>query len=524
MFQYALSVVIFLPILTGLAMLLFPFSKGVARFTGFAVTIVTLLLGFELFLGFDGNGAMQYVESRPWIESLGISYGLGIDGISLMVLMVNVVLFPLVFVLFKSRTKGYYGSLLIAQGAMAGAICATDLVLFYIFWEIMLLPIFFMIGLYGGEKRLAATLKITIYTIAGSLLMLVGLIYVGVCHHAQFGNWTFDIVQLGALNLSGGYAILAFFMFMVAFAIKIPLFPFHTWLPDGYSEAPTATTFVLSAIMAKIGVYAVIRFVIPIFDIEFARWAILLSLSGVVGMMYCGLAAIAQKDIKRMLAFSSASHMGIIGLGVFCMNVQALTGSLFQIAAHATSTGVLFLFVGLLEERMETREIKALGGIAYQAPIFATFFAIAMLASVGLPGTSGFIGEFLIILGAIKFSTFIGVLAGTTLVIGVCYMLWMFQRVFFEKPNKLTSTFTDLSKGEIIAFVPVILLIMAMGIFPQTFIKKIEPAAQQQVAQFSTAEQARFAKQLQPQKENEVKNQPGKRGLDGIRFLTFQGH
>jgi len=494
MFQYALSVMIFLPILAGLAMLLCPIGKGAARLLGFFVSIIILLLGVEIFLGFSGSGGMQYVENRLWIESLGISYGLGIDGISLLVLMAASILFPMVFSIFKTKTKGYYANLLIAQGAMIGAICATDLVLFYIFWEVMLLPIFFMIGLYGGEKRLSATIKITIYTIAGSLLMLAALIYVGVSYHAQFGKWTFDIVQLGALNLSGGYAVLAFIMFMVAFAIKIPLFPFHTWLPDAYTEAPTPTTFVLSAIMAKIGVYAVIRFVIPVFEIEFARFAILLSLSGVVGMMYCGLAAIAQKDIKRMLAFSSASHMGIIALGVFCMNVQALTGSLFQIVAHATSTGVLFLFVGLLEERMQTRKIEDLGGIAYQAPVFATFFAIALLASVGLPGTSGFIGEFLIILGAIKFSTFIGVLAGTTLVIGVCYMLWMFQRVFFEKSNEKTEQFKDLTLSEVLTFLPVILLILAMGIFPQTFIQKIEPTAQLQVAQFSTMNQHQVAK------------------------------
>jgi NADH-quinone oxidoreductase subunit M len=407
--------------------------------------------------------------------------------------MTGAILFPMVFTIFTTQKKGYYANLLIAQGAMLGAICATDLVLFYIFWEIMLLPIFFMIGIYGGPKRLPATLKITIYTIAGSLLMLAALVYVGVSHHNQFGKWTFDIVQLGALDLGGGFAILAFLMFMVAFAIKIPLFPFHTWLPDAYTEAPTSATFVLSAIMAKIGVYGVIRFVVPVFEIEFARFAILLSLAGVVGMMYCGLAAIAQKDMKRMLAFSSASHMGIIALGVFCMNVQALTGSLFQIAAHATSTGVLFLFIGLMEERMGTREIGDLGGIAYRAPIFATFFAIAMLASVGLPGTSGFIGEFLIILGAIKFNGFIGFLAGTSLIIGVCYMLWMFQRVFFEKTNERTVEFKDLKVSEALTFLPIILLIIGMGIFPQTFIKKIEPAAQLQIAKVFSMSQSQVA-------------------------------
>lgn len=498
MFQYALSVMIFLPILGGLALLLFPINRGASRITGLIISLVILLMGIELFLGFTGTGGMEYLESRPWIESLGISYALGVDGISLLVLMTGAVLFPMVFTIFTTRTKGYYANLLIAQGAMIGAICATDLVLFYIFWEIMLLPIFFMIGIYGGPKRLPATLKITIYTIAGSLLMLAALIYVGVSYHDQFGKWSFDIVQLGALDLGGGFAVLAFLMFMVAFAIKIPLFPFHTWLPDAYTEAPTATTFVLSAIMAKIGVYGVIRFVVPVFEIEFARFAILLSLAGVVGMMYCGLAAIAQKDMKRMLAFSSASHMGIIALGVFCMNVQALTGSLFQIAAHATSTGVLFLFVGLMEERMGTRDIGDLGGIAYRAPIFATFFAIAMLASVGLPGTSGFIGEFLIILGAIKFNGFIGFLAGTSLIIGVCYMLWMFQRVFFEKTNDRTLEFQDLKISEALTFLPIILLIMAMGIFPQTFIKKIEPAAQLHIAKVYALTQSQVAETTVP--------------------------
>ncbi len=477
---------IFLPILAGLVMFISPVSKGVARLAGFIVATIILFLGVELFIGFPATGAMQYVESRIWIESLGISYSLGIDGISLLVLFTCAVLFPIIFVVFSVRPKGFYANLLITQGAMIGAICATDIVLFYIFWEIMLLPIFFMIGLYGGSKRLPATLKITIYTIAGSLLMLAALVYVGVSYHTQFGEWSFNIVQLSKLDLSGGYAVLAFVMFMLAFAIKIPLFPFHTWLPDAYTEAPTSTTFVLSAIMAKIGVYAVVRFVVPVFEIEFARFALLLALSGVVGMMYCGLAAIAQKDIKRLLAFSSASHMGIIALGVFCMNLQALTGSLFQIVAHATSTGVLFLFVGLLEERMGTRTIGDLGGIAYRAPIFATFFAIAMLASVGLPGTSGFIGEFLIILGAVKFNVFIGFLAGTTIIIGVCYMLWMFQRVFFEKLNERTEKFKDLSLVETLTFLPVILLIIFMGIYPQPFLEKIEPAAQRHVVKFSS--------------------------------------
>lgn len=498
MFEYALSFMIFLPILAGLILFVLPVGNQAARSIGFAVSLAVLFLGVELFLGFSGAGGLEFAENRPWIESLGIRYSLGVDGISLMVLMAGTILFPMVFTVFATRSKGFYGNLLLTQGAMIGAVCAIDMVLFYIFWEIMLLPVFFMIGLYGGPKRLPATLKITLYTISGSLLMLAALVFVAVSYHQQFGKWTFDILELSRLQLGGGYAVLAFLMFMVAFAIKIPLFPFHTWLPDAYCEAPSSTTFVLSAIMAKIGVYGVIRFVVPVFEPELARFAVLLSLAGVGGMIYCGLAAIAQKDMKRMLAFSSASHMGIIALGAFCLNVQALTGTLYQIAAHATSTGVLFLFVGLMEERMQSRDIADFGGIAYRAPLFATFFAIAMLASVGLPGTSGFIGEFLIILGAIEFNWFIGLLAGTSLIVGACYMLWMFQRVFFEKPKEGCERFTDLSVVETLTFLPVILLIIGMGIFPQVFIKKIEPTAQLYIAADTAVIAQQAASAVQP--------------------------
>lgn len=507
MFEHVLSVMIFLPILAGLVLLVLPFSKDAVRAAGLAVSVIVLICGLKVFADFSGGAGLEFVEKREWISSLGINYHLGVDGISLFVLMAAAVLFPMVFMIFGTKSKGYYCNMLVALGAMVGAVAAADLVLFYIFWEIMLLPIFFMIGLWGGEGRLAATIKITIYTIAGSLLMMAALVYIGVSYHAQAGVWSFEIARMSNLHLSGGFATLAFIGMMVAFAIKIPLFPFHTWLPDAYTEAPTSTTFILSAIMAKIGVYGVIRFVVPVFDAELARYAIVLAYSGVIGMMYCGIAAITQKDFKRMLAFSSASHMGIIALGVFCMNVQALTGTIYQIVAHATSTGVLFLFAGILEERTETRQIEDLGGVAYNAPIFATFFAIAMLASCGLPGTSGFIGEFLIIIGAVKFNPLIGVLAGTTLIIGICYMLWMFQRVFFENANDRTTNFKDLSPFETLVFLPVIILIIVMGIYPQPFIKKIEPAAEKQIAAMKSAVKPQLAEMIVSDKKHElVKN------------------
>ncbi len=482
MFENVLSAMIFLPVVVGLALMLLPIGTETARRLGFAASAIVLVLGVRVYFGFSGSGGLEFVESWPLIPFLGIDYRLGVDGISLFVLLTGAILIPLVFLVVKHRAKAFYGNLLITAGAMAGAVTAGDMVLFYAFWEIMLIPVFFMIGLYGGPGRKPATIKILLYTVSGSLFMLAAIIYLGVVHHAQYGVWSFETAAMIGLNLQGTPALLAFIGFMLAFAIKIPLFPLHTWLPDAYTEAPTAATFLLSAVMAKIGIYAVIRFVMPVFPPEFSRFALLLACSGLIGMIYCGIAAIGQKDLKRLLAFSSASHMGVLALGVFCLNIQALTGTLFQIMAHATSTGVLFLFAGMVEEQMKTREIADLGGIAKQAPIFAFFFAVALLASVGLPGTSGFIGEFLIILGAVKFHTVIGVLAATTLIIGVCYMLWMFQRVFFEKANARTAGFTDLTTIETLAFLPVILLIIFMGVYPQPFIAKIEPAAKAQIA------------------------------------------
>ena len=482
MFENVLSTMIFLPIVIGLAAMLIPFSSTTARRIGLIVSIIVLFFGLKVYLGFTGSGQLEFSETRSLLESIGIFYRIGVDGISLFVLLTGAALIPIVFVVVKDRPRAFYGCLLVTQGAMAGAICAADLVLFYAFWEIMLLPIFFMIGIYGGPDRKAATIKIMLYTVSGSLLMLAAIIYLGVAFHGQYGVWSFDTAGLASLELSDKAAALAFFAFMIAFAIKIPIFPLHTWLPDAYTEAPAAATFLLSAIMAKIGIYAVIRFIMPVFGPELVRYAMPLAWAAVIGLIYCGIAAIGQKDMKRLLAFSSASHMGILALGLFCLNIQALTGSIFQIMAHATSTGLLFLLIGIIEDRLQTREISDLGGIARQAPIFACFFAVALLASVGLPGTSGFIGEFLIIMGAIKFNTVLGVLTATSLIIGVCYMLWMFQRVFFEKGNEKTQGFADLSICETLAFLPVILLILFMGVFPQPFIARITPAVQSQIA------------------------------------------
>lgn len=478
MFDY-LSPMIFLPILAGAALMVLPVGAAMARTTGLAVSIICFALGAGLFARFEGTGALEFVTRIPWVPEFGINYVVGIDGISLMILMLIAVLFPLAYLLLWNHDKrGFWAGMLIAQGAMVGTVAAADLVLFYVFWEVMLLPIFFMIGLYGGAGRIAATIKITVYTMAGSLLMLLGILALAVAHQEQFGSWSFAMADLLRVDLAAGTAVWVFAAFVIAFAIKIPLFPLHTWLPDAYTEAPTGATFVLSAIMAKLGVFAVARYVLPLFPEQFVNYAFALCVLALIGMIWCGVIAIRQPDIKRMLAYSSASHLGMIAVGVFAMNLQSVTGSVFQIVAHAMATGVLFLMVGLLEERMGTREISALGGIAKKAPVYATMFAIAMLASCGLPGTNGFIGEFLIILGALKYNVALGVVAATSVLVGVSYMLWMYQRVIFEKTNDLTEGFRDLNMRELLGIAPVILLIILMGVYPQPFLSKIEPTVE----------------------------------------------
>ncbi|WP_034764148.1 complex I subunit 4 family protein [Chrysiogenes arsenatis] len=486
MFDSMLSILIFLPIVAGALVLIAPLSPSVARSIGFAVSLIVLALGIMTYQGFQSTGGYEFVESYYWIKSYGISYTLGIDGISLMILMLVALLFPVAFLLlWNDKSKGYWGNMLLVQGAMVGTLSSLDLILFYVFWEVMLIPIFFMIGLYGGANRYAAAVKITVYTMVGSLFMFVAILYLAYSFQTVSGVWSFALEDLTSVSLTGKEAFWVFAAFMLAFAIKIPLFPLHTWLPDAYTEAPTGATFILSAIMAKLGIYAVIRFVMPVYPQEYLMYATPLIVLGLIGMVYCGIAAIKQQDVKRMLAYSSASHLGIIAVGIFALNTEAMVGSVYQIVAHAMATGVLFLLVGLLEERLGTRNIDSLGGIAKVAPVYATFFAVAMLASCGLPGTNGFIGEFLIILGTFKYHWLLGTIAATSVLVGVAYMLWMYQRVIFQKTNDLTVKFADLNGREIIGIAPVLLLIIYMGIHPQPFLKKIEPSVERYISQIS---------------------------------------
>jgi NADH-quinone oxidoreductase subunit M len=432
-----------------------------------------LLEGIILFLAFDPNMVLQ--TNRNWIDAFGLHYHLALDGISLPILLSIVIITPVIVLLIDDKPKGYWGNVLFLQGGVTGAVLAQDLILFYLFWEVMLVPVFFMIGMYGKDDKIMAAWKVTLYTFFGSFLMLVAIFYLGYTHFAQSGFWSFSINDLRGMTLSSDQQFWLFWGFMAALAIKIPLFPFHMWLPVTYSQAPSATVVFLSSVMAKLGVYAILRFLFVLFPEMIASYANLFLTIGIFGFIYFGIVAIMQQDIKKLLAYASASHLSLIVIGIFSLNAIGIGGALFLIFAHALSTGALFLLADKLENTYGTREISKLGGIAQQAPLFTVFFTIMLLTAVGMPGTNGFVSELLIIMGAFKYSISAGVLTATTVVVAVSFMLWMFGKAILgKKTNK--EQFLDLRWYEVCALIVVSAIIIYTGINPNSFIRLFEPS------------------------------------------------
>lgn len=475
-----LSAIIFLPMFVAFLMLFLPVGSKGTRNAAFITAILVLLMAILVYQDFELTGYMQFREHHEWITSYGIYYSLGIDGFSLIILMLIAFLIPCAYLLlWNGRTKGYWVSMLLIQTGISGTLFAQDLILFYFFWEAMLLPVFMIIGMFGTGNRVFSTIKVTIYTIMGSLFMFVSILYLGVSFFNEFGVWSFalnDIAQF--TSLSRTEEIWLFFGFMLAFAIKIPLFPFHSWLLETYSNSPTGGVFLLSSIMAKLGVYGIVRFVMPIFPELYKEFAPYFVWLGIFGLIYFGIAALMQVNIKKMFAYSSASHLGFIVTGVFSLNVYGMTGAAFLIIAHAMATGALFLLVGRMEYNLGIKSIPALGGIAKQAPIFTVFFMIMLLSIVGLPGTNGFVSEFLIILGAFGFSPVAGVVSALTVLVAASFMFWMFQRAILQDSNNDVSKMKDLSFKEIMGMLPIAVLIIAMGVYPDWFMYKVEPTIQ----------------------------------------------
>lgn len=497
--SHLLSILILLPALASLGMLLIPPDrKPVIKTWALGASLLNLALGLGIWFGFKPEAGFQFVEQANWLPALGISYHIGLDGLSILIAMLTLLLTPVAVLASWNRIdqklRGYYACMLLLSSGMLGAVVARDLFLFYVFWELMLLPMFFMIGVWGGERRVFATVKFVVYTLVGSLFMFLAILYVYFKHHALTGTWSFDIASLYGLAYGPTEMWLLFGAFFLAFAVKTPVWPFHSWLPDAYTQAPTPATFMLSAVMAKIGAYGFLRFLIPMFPEAAQTAAPWIMTLAVVGLIYGAWIAIVQTDAKRLIAYSSLSHMSIIVLGIFALNVTGVSGSVFYFMAHALATGALFLLVMMLAERHGTREIAGFGGIAKAAPWLTATFVFVTMASVGLPGLNGFIGEFLMLLGAYASHNVLGAIAATGVIWSACYMLWMISRTFFgEITRPENQAFKDLTAREAAVLLPLAAIILWTGFYPQAVLSKVEPSVAQLVQPFQKVSQEAVA-------------------------------
>ncbi len=465
-----LSTIIFLPIISGFLMLIIERSKETfIKWVTLIVSILTFLLSIPLFRYFDKTTAeMQFVERFPWIKAWNIEYFIGIDGISVLLVLLSTIVIILCVLIswdsIKDKVKEFYIALLLIEGSMIGVFCSLNLFLFYIFWEVVLIPMYLIIGVWGGPNRLYAAIKFFLYTFFGSVLMLIGIIVL------YFHTNTFNLPELMRETYPYKMQLLLFWAFFAAFAVKVPMFPVHTWLPDAHTEAPAAGSVILAAILIKMGAYGFLRFSLPLFpEASLAMTPVMLALS-VVAIIYGGIICFAQTDLKRLIAYSSVSHMGFVTVGIFALNVQGVEGGILQMINHGIITGALFLCVGIIYERTHTREINDYGGLASIMPIYAGFFMVFTLASIGLPGMNGFIGEFLIILGSFTASRLVGVLTATGIIIGAVYMLWLYQRIFYMQINDKVIGLSRISFKEIFTLIPLVILVFWVGIKPDTFL------------------------------------------------------
>jgi len=490
-----LSLTTFLPLLGVLLLLFIPKdSKAVLRGVTLAITVVTFLVSLPIMTGFQTNAEFQFVENVPWISAgpFVMRYSVGIDGISLWLFMLSTFIMPIAvlstWTAVEEKVKEYMICLLLLETGMLGAFIALDLFLFYIFWEVMLIPMYFIIGIWGGKNKIYAAVKFFIYTMVGSLLMLVALVFL-YFKGINAGLTDFGLVRFFDLHLDPATQMWLFLAFALVFAIKVPMFPLHTWLPDAHTEAPTAGSVILAAILLKMGTYGFVRFAIPLFPDAAHKFTPLIATLAVIGIIYAALVAMVQEDVKKLVAYSSVAHLGFVMLGVFAFNQQGITGGMLQMLNHGVSTGALFLIVGFIYERRHTRLITDFGGLSKQMPIFATIFMIVTFSSIGLPGTNGFVGEFLVLLGGFESELrWYTIIATSGVILSAVYMLWMFQRVMFgELNNPKNQKLLDLNAREIGLMVPLIILVFVMGLYPNPFIAKMDPAIQKLVAQAKPA-------------------------------------
>jgi NADH-quinone oxidoreductase subunit M len=485
-----LTAIIVTPIIGAVLVLCTPANRPeLARAVGYLATAATL--GFALYLlwHFKSIGTFQFVEENRWFDSLGVGYIVGVDGFSIFMVVVTALLMPiglLASAQLDHRVKAYTFWFLLLEGAIMGIFLALDLIAFFVFWEAMLVPMYFLIAGWGSKNRAYAATKFFIYTAFGSAFLLASILVLAFLYHSQTGHpLTFDYRILRDWNgLATSTETWLFFGFMAAFAIKAPLFPFHTWLPDVHTEAPTAGSVVLAGVILKMGAYGFLRFSFELFPHASVRWAPLIITLAVIGIIYGSIVAAMQKDAKRIIAFSSVAHMGFILLGIFSITVFGLDGASFNMVSHPLTTGSLFLVIGFLYERRHTREISEFGGIWKSAPILTAFFLIAMFAGIGLPGFSGFIGEFLALVGAFLVHRWWAIVATVGVILAAVYMLWMFQRVFTGVPNEANKLLKDVSLREIAVVAPLLALSLFIGLYPKPVLSRVEPTVQRVVKNF----------------------------------------
>lgn len=501
--NYLLTLILLLPFAGGMLLLLINKSKeNLIRYFGLGVSTLAFISSLFLYFGFDPNKAgFQFTYKFSWISNINVSYHVGIDGISLLLILLTTFITPLTLISswssIQKKVKEFTFFMLMLEVGMLGVFVSLDLFLFYVFWEVMLIPMYFIIGIWGGERRIYASVKFFIYTMFGSLLMLVAIIWLAVYASGPLGHFSTDLVELYSVGPTVPHTIqlYMFLAFAFSFAIKVPLFPLHTWLPDAHVQAPTAGSVILAAVLLKMGTYGLIRFCLPLFPQAAVYFAPAISVLAVIGIIYGALVAMVQTDMKKLVAYSSVAHLGFVVLGIFAMTAESMQGAVIQMVNHGLSTGALFLLVGVVYERMHTRTIAEYGGIAKLVPIYAVALMIASLSSIGLPGLNGFVGEFLILLGSFKSpvlsSWWFTVFAASGVIFAAVYLLWMYQRVVFgEVKNPKLNSLTDMNKREIFVMVPIFIFIVWIGIYPSTFLKVSAKSVNKVIEQVYTPQSA----------------------------------